>query len=201
MTAYPRRHILALTGIALASAALPGSARAKPRAYRLDAAASKVAFTFGLNGAPQKGTMPVSQADILVDPQRLGSSSVDVTLAVDKTRTALVLATEALKSPDILDAARFPVVRFRSTRVRLAPDGRLSGGATLTGALTIRDVTRPVTFQAGIFRPKGSAPDDLSRLTVRLTGAISRSAFGASGYAGLVDDRVTLDITAAIARD
>lgn len=204
MTTVPRRRFLTLTGtslglglgLGLAGAVAP--ARAARRDYRLDPAASTVGFFFSINGVPQKGTMPVTAAKISVDPDNLAASRVDVTLSVAKARTGLMLATDALKSPEILDAARYPTVRFVSTSVRLGADGRISGGASLAGRLTIRDVTRPVTFSADLYRPKGSAPDDLSRLTVRLSGAISRSAFGASGYAGLVDDTVTLDITAAI---
>lgn len=46
-----------------------------------------------------------------------------------------------LRSPDFLDAGRFPEVRFRGTA--LEPAG---AGWRLHGELTIRDVTRPVSL-------------------------------------------------------
>lgn len=191
------RRQLMLSGLtALALPAPPGAAAA--RRYRLDGAASTVGFSFVLNGAPTSGTMPVSRADIRFDPADLSATTVDVQLDVTGARTPLIFATNALKSPDVLDAGRFPAIRFASAAVRLAQDGRLSGGAEIDGRLTLRGQTRPITLRADLFRARGTDPDDLSTLQVHLTGALSRSAFGASGYAKLVRDEVTLDIVAVI---
>jgi polyisoprenoid-binding protein YceI len=70
--------------------------------------------------------------------------------------------------------------------------------AEVTGNLTIRGVTRPVTLVAQIFRPQGSATYDRSRLTVRLTGRVNRSDFGATGWSDMVGDEVRIVITARI---
>ena len=48
------------------------------------------------------------------------------------------------------------------------------------------------------FGTAGTAPDDLSRLFVRLNGSLSRNAFGATGFADLAEDRVDLNIRAEI---
>ena len=61
-------------------------------------------------------------------------------------------------------------------------------------------VTRPVLLDAMIWRQKGHAPGDLSQLTVRLTGAVLRSDYGATGWADMVGDEVRLTILARIAR-
>lgn len=177
---------------------LPADLAAAPTRYHLDAKTSKVGFSFTMGGTSQTGTMPVSKAVILVDPDNLAASRVDISLNVAQVRTPLPFARQALIGPDVLDVARYPTIRFVSTRVRLAPDGRLSGGATISGKLTMHGVTRPVTFEAGLFRAPGSAPDDLSVLTVLLKGQISRSAFGATGYGDLVADTVGLNISAVI---
>ncbi|MGI8810340.1 MAG: YceI family protein [Acidimicrobiales bacterium] len=47
-----------------------------------------------------------------------------------------------LRSPDFLDIENYPTITFRSTKVDLGRDG----GAKVTGDLTIKDVTRPVTL-------------------------------------------------------
>jgi polyisoprenoid-binding protein YceI len=177
---------------------LPGVLVASPTLYQLDSKASNVGFTFTLGGAQQSGTMPVSKAKILVDPENLGASRVDISLNVSGARTPLPFAKLALVGPDVLDVAHFPTIRFVSTKIQLAPDGRLSGGAKITGKLTMHGITRPVTFEAGLFRTRGSAADDLSELTVQLKGTVSRSAFGASGYNDLVADNVGLNIIAVI---
>jgi len=193
--AYQIRRILLLN---LMLFSLLGPAWAAPQRYHLDAEASRIGFAFTLNGAPHTGTMPVTRADIVIDPDNLQAAQVDVTLSVAKTRTGLFLATDALKSPSVLDAAAHPTIRFVSTSVKLAQDGRLSGGATITGRLTVRGTTRPITLTADVFRARGSAPGDLSNLTTQLTGQIARSTFGATGFADLVGDIVTLDVTATL---
>jgi len=182
----------------LGAIALAAPASAAPRVYDLDVAKSHVGFHYTLNGIDQTGTMPVSRAKITIDPNHLAASRVDVTLAVTRAKTDLFFATDAIKSAEILDVKRFPEIRFVSTSIKLASNGRLSDGARISGNLTIRGQTRPVTLDASLFRPPGSAAHDLSNLTVRLAGSISRAAFGASGYAGLVGDIVKLDITAVI---
>jgi polyisoprenoid-binding protein YceI len=192
-------HLTRRTALfALTSFALQPAAAAAPVPYRLDQAASTVGFRFFLSGAEQTGSMPVDTATITVDPANLAASKVDVSLRVAGARTGLIFATQALIGPEVLDAAGFPTIRFVSDRVQLASDGRLSGGARIAGQLTLRGKTHPVSFDAGLFRPPGSAADDLSELRVKLTGQISRSAFGASGYPQLVADNVDLDITAVI---
>ncbi len=142
--------------------------------------------------------MPVGRADFQIDPSNLAASSTDVTLRADQVRAGFFLVTSILKSASMLDTDRFPTIRFVSTAVRPAPSGRLSEGAKLTGELTIRDVTQAVTFDTLFMPQAGRAPDDLSRLTVRLTGRISRSSFGASGYKALVGDEVGLNVVMAM---
>lgn len=189
-----RRAVLgALGGLWLA-----GPLGAAPRRYALDPDASEVGFSFAISGAATRGTMPVASADITVDPENLAASGVDVRLDAAGARTDLPFALPAMKSPGVLDTARFPEIRFRSTKIALGRAGRISEGARIIGELTVRDVTRTVTLDAALYRPRGSAPDDLSRLDIRLSGSISRSAFGATGYADLVADRVDLDIRAEI---
>lgn len=176
--------------------ALP--ARAAPIAYTLERTETRVGFGFSISGVAQAGTMPVARADMTIDPDNLANSRVDVLLQAAEARTGLFLATQALKSAQVLNTAQFPTIRFTSSAIELADGGRLSGGAQVEGRLTIRDVSRPIRLTASLFRPPGTAVDDLQRLTVQMSGGISRSAWGVIGYRELVDDIVTFDIRAAL---
>lgn len=189
-----RRHLLLC---ALATLA-PRTVWAAPTPYSLGSGGATITYTFMLNGAPVKGTVPVSQADLTVDPNNLDKSTALVSADVRRARTGLIFATEALKSPSVLDAQNHPTARFRSTSVKLGPGGRLSNGAMLEGDLTLRGVTRRIRFDAGLFRPRGSSAEDFSTLTVMLKGRIDRREFGATGYANLVDNTVGIDIAAEI---
>lgn len=191
----PRRSLLLTLA---ASILLPVPAGAAGQRYRLDPEATRVGFTFTLNGALQSGTMPVRHADIRIDPTRLATSSVDVRLDVGRARTGIGFVTATLIGPEMLDARRFPEIRFRSTTIRLGAGGRLSDGARITGDLTLHGVTRRLTFDADIYRPRGSAADDLSQLSVHLRGHLSRAAYGLTAYAEMVADTVGLNIDATI---
>lgn len=189
-------HRRTLLAMGLATLATPPLAAPTP--YRLAGTGATITYTFTLNGTPIKGTLPVNRADLSVDPDTLTASTADVTADVRQAETGLILATQALKSASVLDAEAFPLARFQSTRVILGPDGRISNGAAIEGQLTLRDITRPVRFGAGLFRPAGTAPDDLTTLIVALTTRIDRHSFGVSGYPDLVDPIVTIDIDAEI---
>lgn len=188
-----RRNLLA---IGLAAFATPALSALTP--YRLSGIGATITYTFTLNGNPIKGTVPVERANLDVDPDNLTASTADVTADVRRAQTGLIFATQALKSPSVLDADNFPLARFQSTRVILGPGGRISNGATIQGQLTLRGVTRPVRFDASLFRPAGTAPDDLKTLTVALKAKVNRRDFRATGYSDLVDDIVAIDIDAEI---
>ncbi|WP_420013390.1 YceI family protein [Tateyamaria sp.] len=193
-----RRHLIALGLAACATPALATASLAAPRTYRLGGKGATITYTFMLSGAPVKGTVPVEGADLLVDPENLAASTADVTADVRRARTGLIFATEALKSPSVLDAAQFPLARFQSTRVVLGPGGRISNGASIEGRLTLRGVTRPVRFDANLYRQPGSDANDLTTLIVALKGQVNRRDFGAMGYADLVADTVDIAIDAEI---
>jgi len=112
---------------------------------------------------------------------------------VTGAKASFPFAAQALKGPKVLDAKVYPRMTFESTSVRRAGEA-----ADVTGNLTIRGVTRPVTLRAQIFRPQGSAATDLDHLTVKLTGRLNRSDFGATGWSDMVGDEVRIIITARI---
>ena len=170
---------------------------AAPADYLLQKDQSRVGFTWFFSSDAITGTMPVSRAEIALDFDRPANSRVVVAVNAANARAGAPLANEALKGQSVLWTDRFPEITFRSTDIRR--DGQ--GGAIMTGTLTVRGVTQPQTFTARLFRPAGQAAGDRSELTIRLTGSLSRSAFGADGYANFVGDRVDLDIQAFILRD
>ncbi len=196
MTRLTRREMM----IGLACLVLASPARSALSPYRLSTEGTRVGFTFGLSGIAQKGSMPIQSAEVQVDTRRLQNSQVDVSLDVTRARTRLPFARMPMLSQSVLNAADHPTIRFVSTQVQLGPGGRISEGARIAGDVTVRGITRPVELQASLYRPPGTAADDLDRLSIRLTGAVNRHDFGASGYPDLVADTVGLDIRAEIAR-
>lgn len=179
---------------------VPSATLAAPVSYSLQRDRSEVGFVYTLTGAENRGSMPVIDADIRIDFAQFSASSVDVSVDVTRARTGLIFATEALKAPSVLDAGNHPTVRFRSTAIRAYDPRNLSAGGEIDGLLTIRGVTLPVTLNAAVFRQQGTAEGDLSQLSFRISGAVSRAAFGATGYSDIVDDAIALDIAARVIR-
>ena len=171
---------------------------AEPAHYLLEPDKSVVAFEtdFGGGAALITGRMPVLAADLTIDFTQVAASHVNVTLDVAHASTSNPLATEAMMGARVLDISHFPQITFSSTSIRPAGEG-----AAIAGNLTIRGVTLPVTLAAQIYRQKGTAEGDRNALSILLTGTVSRSAFGASGFPDMVGDDVRLKILARIRRD
>jgi polyisoprenoid-binding protein YceI len=184
----PRPAILALVAVLLTLPAQAGIV-----AYKIDAANSTVAFETDFGPDLITGSFPLEKADLGLDFDNVTNCTVSVALDVTGAKASFPFAAQALKGPKVLDAKDHPRMTFESTSVKGA-----GASAEVTGNLTIRGVTKPVTLRAQLFRPQGSAPDQLDHLTVKLTGRVNRSDFGATGWSDMVGDEVRILITAHI---
>lgn len=101
------------------------------------------------------------------------ASSVDVVLLAASLDTGNVDRDAHLLSPDFLDAAQFPEIRFVSTSVRQIAASTLD----VTGDLTIRDVTKPITLHAE-YEGEAADPWGGARVALAVTGEFDREAFG-----------------------
>lgn len=168
---------------------------ASPFDYALEPNASTVGFQTDFGTDHITGQMPITRANLTLDFKNVAASHVAVTLDVAHADASFPFAAQAMKGPKVLDSQDFPSITFESTKV--TPKG---DGAEVQGRVTIRGVTHPMVMLAEIWRQKGSAKGDLSRLTIHLTGAINRSEFGATGWSDMVGDQVRLDIMARVSR-
>jgi polyisoprenoid-binding protein YceI len=78
-----------------------------------------------------------------------------------------------LRGPDFFDAERYPEGRFESTHLEPL------GGAEwrITGDLTLKDVTRSVTFDATV-QGAGEDPWGNERVGIAVRGSVNRNDFG-----------------------
>src|SRR5215470_1128892 len=75
------------------------------------------------------------------DPANPAASSVEATIEAATIWTGEPARDEHLRSEDFLDVEKFPSITFRSSRVDLVG----TNDYRVTGDLTIRGVTRPVS--------------------------------------------------------
>lgn len=78
-----------------------------------------------------------------------------------------------LRSPDFFDAQAFPEIVFRSTSVVASGTDRY----TVTGDLTIKDVTAPATFEV-VLEGIVPGPTGARHAGLSATGTIKRDAWG-----------------------
>jgi polyisoprenoid-binding protein YceI len=104
-----------------------------------------------------------------------------------------------LRSPDFLDAARYPTIEFRSTAVQPRGDGTYH----LTGELTMRGQTHPVGFDVEAAAPI-TDPWGNQRAAAAATGKLDRTQWGLTwnqalelgGWLVGEEVRFTLDVSA-----
>jgi polyisoprenoid-binding protein YceI len=105
--------------------------------------------------------------------ERPEDSSVNVVVKMASVDTSSPDRDKHLRSEDFFDVDRYPEMTFRSTKVERAGDA----GLRITGDLTIRDVTRPVTFE-GEFEGMAATPWGSTSAGFSATAEIDREDWG-----------------------
>ena len=180
----------------LAAALLGSPAGAAPAGYSLQAEGTVVGFSTNFGEDEITGHFPITSANLALDFDNPGKSTIEVVLNVAGATASFPFAAQALKGPKVLAADEFPQMSFTSTKIRA--DGE---GARVEGMMTIRGQTRPIVMFAQFWQQSRQEAGNLSLLKIRLTGALMRSEYGATGWSDMVADEVRLDIIALIERD
>lgn len=109
----------------------------------LDATATSIGFQAkAIFGMKVNGRFNRFEAAITVGPSE-ADSVISATVWTDSVDTGMKLRDEHLRADDVFATARFPVMEFCSTVVVETPTG-----IDITGALRVRDISRPVAFHA-----------------------------------------------------
>lgn len=112
--------------------------------WTVDKAHSNVGFNVKhLVISTTEGEFTDYDATISYDPKDLTTLNVNFTVKVASINTDNENRDGHLKSADFFDAETYPTMTFKSTSVK----ANAPGDAELTGDLTIRGVTKPVTFK------------------------------------------------------
>jgi polyisoprenoid-binding protein YceI len=126
---------------------------AAPQVFELDAARSHVlvhvdkAGLLAMAGHGHEVEAPLAEGRVLLDAADPATSSVELRFAAAALRVtgrdeppADVPKVQArMAGPEVLDVARFPEIRFRSTAVSVTPSGGSAWRLALRGELQLRD--------------------------------------------------------------
>ena len=191
------------TSTARLPASVPAVAPAASATWDIDTAHANAGFRVRhLMVSHVRGHLGPVTGTILIDEQDLSRSRVDVSIDARGLDSREPKLDEHLRSADFLDVANHPTVTFRSTRVE-APAGT-AGDLRVTGDLTIRGVTRPVTLDVEALPPAIKDPWGNTRRGLSARARISRKEWGltwnlvieAGGVAA--GDEVAIEIDAEI---
>lgn len=142
-------------------------------AWKLDPTHSTVEFSAKhLMITTVKGRIADIEGTIYTNENDPKSSSVDATLKTASIDTRTDQRDQHLRSADFLNVEQYPEIKFRSTRIEGSKQE-----FKLTGDLTIRDMTRPITLDV-TFEGETKDPWGGNRVGFSATGKIDRREFG-----------------------
>lgn len=132
------------------------------------------------------------------DPKNPQASSVNATIEAASINTGVGDRDNHLRSADFLDVENYPTITFKSTNVKVTGDD----SADVTGDLTIRGVTRPVTLKVEFLGESSGMGTE--RAGFEATTKINREEFGLTWNVALetggvlVGKDITLNIDAQV---
>jgi len=130
-----------------------------------------------------RGTFLEVAATGYIDPDHPEASSVEVTVQTASIRTHNPQRDNDLRSSNFLEIDKYPTITFKSTRVEATGQDRYS----LTGDLTIKGTTKPVTL-AVVKYGEFTDPRMGHRIGYSAEGRINRKDFGMS-FSMMMDGR------------
>lgn len=184
--------------LGLSAAMLIGGAPpslAQVTAWQIDPAHSAAQFTVRhLMIANVKGEFSKVSGVVNLDGRDITKSFAEVTIDTTTVNTGEPKRDAHLRSADFFDVERYPTMTFRSKRITPAGEGKFK----MTGDLTIRGVTREVTFDVEGPTPAIRDPWGNARAGATATARIYRKDFNVlwnatiDGGGVVVGDEVTI---------
>jgi polyisoprenoid-binding protein YceI len=142
--------------------------------WRIDASHTSVGFAVKhMMISTVRGHFGAVDGTVRADPNDWTRSSIEVSIQADSIDTREDKRDAHLRSADFFDVEQYPTITFKSTRIE-------SGGShryRVTGDLTIRGVTKPVTLDVA---EEGQRKDPWGgeRAGFSASATVDRSEFG-----------------------
>ena len=169
-------------------------------AWDIDTTHSSIEFTAKhMMVSNVKGRFTSFSGDAHLDEANPANSRVDVTIDLASLTTGAEGRDNHLRSADFFDVEHFPTATFHSTKVEPIGEDHLR----VTGDLTIRGITKPVTLDVTV---EGKVKDmqGKDRYGFTATTSFSRKEFGLEWNVALesggwlVSDKITIAIDAQV---
>jgi polyisoprenoid-binding protein YceI len=159
--------------------------------YQIDPVHASVLFKARhLNIADVYGRFDDVSGTVTLDPANAADDSISLEIKADSLDTHNEKRDQQIKGPDFLNVKQFPTITFKSAKVEKAGDDTYN----VTGNLTLRGVTKPLTLE---FKKtgEGKGMKDEYRAGGETQFTIKRSDFGMTYMPNVVGEDVTLIIS------
>jgi polyisoprenoid-binding protein YceI len=191
--------------LALAAAfALSLAAPVLADTYRHDPAHTTIRATWDHVGfSDQSLNFREIEGTVTLDAGAIASATVDITVNLAAIDSGVEAFDQHLKSAELFDIAAHPTARFVSTAVEQTGEKT----ARVTGDLTIKGVTKPVTLEVTLnamgTHPLGQFIEFYQGEWIGLTatGTVKRSDWGLDFLVPVVSDEVRLFISTEMKAD
>jgi len=185
--------------IILCVIALLSTAAFAQSTWKNDPMHSKLGFTVThLMVSDVDGIFKDFTCTIIASKPDFSDAKFQLTVNTTSINTDVDYRDKDLRSPNYFDVAKFPTMTFTSTGITRAAANHYK----LTGNLTLKGVTKPVTmdlwYRGTITNPM-SKKDDAG---FKLTGVIKRSDFAFASQAGttMLSDEITINANGEFAK-
>lgn len=161
--------VFAMAGLWLSTAAMAGDDKTKDKTVQIDTQNSKVVWNAKKVTGTHQGVVPINSGTIVVDQNKIKGGTVVMdmkSLTVEDVKDADMNGklTNHLKSDDFFSVEKFPQAKLVITSV--AP--KSGNDYTVSGDLTIKGITKPVSFPATI-TTDGKKITAVSKVTIDRT--------------------------------
>jgi polyisoprenoid-binding protein YceI len=167
-----KSFLRSLSVVAVLALVAAAPAHAAVETYTFDQAHTHVGFSIRHVFTPVKGEFKEVTGSIVVDRDNLSNSKVEVKIPAASINTNNEKRDGHLKGEDFFFIEKNPEITFVSKSITVGKDNK----GTMSGDLTMRGVTKPVTLDVEILGFTGTGPGSVAGFSAR--GVLNRKDFG-----------------------
>jgi polyisoprenoid-binding protein YceI len=186
--ANKEKPMYARTAAVVLATLVAGTAYAAPENYTIDSTHTFPSFEVShLGFSTQRGRFNKTTGSIVLD-RAAKKATVDISIDANSISTGLEKLEAHLRAEDFFDTAKHPAISFKSTGATFNGDKL----ASVSGNLTMRGVTKPVTLNVTAFHCGFNPAYKKDACGADAVTTIKRSDFGINYALPAVSDEVKL---------
>jgi len=191
----PGHRMRARSGDDATRAGAAATAARTRQTWTIDTSRSTLTFSVRHMLERVEGRFDSWSGSLTTSSDRWSDGVADITIQTTSINTGHSARDKHLRSPDFFDAARYPTIKFKSTRI-----ARTGDSVTVAGKLTLRGITKPVVLTGKFL---GATAGPRSRIAFKVSTTVNRLDYGVAynrlveGGGTVLGDDVTVEIALA----